>query len=133
MKYCSTTCRTLRNKNTSYKSVKNAKRKKPMLYALRCIRNRATKKGLEFTLTIDDVITPEYCPVLGLKLEHTNTRGGSISSPSIDRVDNTKGYTPGNIQVISSLANQMKSSATPEQLIMFAEWVLATYKEKELN
>jgi len=29
--------------------------------------------------------------------------------------------------VISHLANCMKSSANPEQLILFAEWVLKTY------
>jgi hypothetical protein len=135
MKYCSTKCRRDNNKNNiAYRnSGKNSRKKKPMLYSLNSIKGRAKKRGLEFTLKLEDVIVPEYCPILGIKLEHSTGHGGKIHSPSIDRIDNARGYTPDNIQVISTLANQMKSSATPEQLLMFAEWVLKTYKEKELN
>jgi hypothetical protein len=53
--------------------------------------------------------------------------GGRHDSPSIDRKDNTKGYTKDNVWVISQLANQMKSNATPEQLRAFARWILSEY------
>jgi hypothetical protein len=77
---------------------------------IRGTRYRAKKKGIVFDLTADDLIFPEFCPVLGVKLEPGN--GLSANSPSIDRVDNSKGYTKDNVRVISTRANSLKSDAT---------------------
>lgn len=43
------------------------------------------------------------------------------------RIDNNKGYIKGNVQVIGRRANIMKSSASPEELLKFAKWVINTY------
>ena len=88
---------------------------------LNSARQRAKMKGLEFDLTIEDVVIPEYCPVLGIKLEATVGTGRRNldeleSSPSIDRVDNTRGYTKDNIMVISLRANNLKKDATLQEL-----------------
>lgn len=79
------------------------------------MRRRAHKKGIDFSLTLEDLVIPEVCPVLHLPLLRT-LDGRSDNSPSFDRVDNAKGYTKDNVQVISWRANRLKSDATVEDL-----------------
>jgi hypothetical protein len=95
---------------------------------LRRAKGRAKERNLEFNLDIDDVAIPEKCPILDIDLKmHKGRSGGNPNSPALDRVDNNKGYIKGNVMVMSHLANMMKSSATTEGLIRFAEWVIKTH------
>jgi hypothetical protein len=80
-------------------------------------RKRARTKGIEFTLKPEDIVVPEVCPILGIRLlKESQTRGGKPDSPSIDRINNSKGYTKDNIWVISLKANRCKLDLTLEQL-----------------
>jgi hypothetical protein len=67
---------------------------------------------------------PDYCPILGIPLFPGKGHSWSFS-PTLDRVDNTLGYVPGNVWIISALANQMKSSADERTLLNFAKWVVS--------
>jgi len=67
---------------------------------------------------------PKVCPVLKIELDW-GMNGRQPNSPSLDRIDPTKGYVPGNVIIVSMLANQMKSNATPEQLKQFSEYYLS--------
>ena len=87
---------------------------------------RARLKGTEFNLDLKDIIIPELCPYLKTPLE--KHKGMLWTNPSLDRIDNSKGYTKENIEVISKLANIMKAHSTKEQLITFAESVLQKFK-----
>lgn len=95
-------------------------------YILARCKKRALKNNLEFNLEISDIVIPDTCPVLGIPLIKGQGKV-TKNSPSVDRIDPNKGYTKDNIQVISQLANAMKSNASPEDLIKFAEWVLQVY------
>lgn len=88
-------------------------------------KSRATREGIEFNLSKDDIVIPERCPVLGVSFEY-----GTYHTMSLDRIVSTKGYVKGNIQVMSHKANAMKNSATPEELVKFSEWVLTTVKRE---
>lgn len=93
----------------------------PEEYMLVRARVRAKKRGQEFSLTRADIVIPERCPVLGILLE----RGVGLAcagSPSLDRIDNAKGYVPGNVIVISNRANSLKSDASVEELRAVADF-----------
>lgn len=91
-------------------------------------RDRSKKSGLEFSIAVEDISIPTFCPYLDILLEaYTGSSGGKPASPALDRINNEEGYTKNNIQVISHLANQMKASANREQLILFSKRVLETF------
>jgi hypothetical protein len=81
------------------------------------IRSRRNK--LNFNLELDDIDIPEYCPILNIKM--TQGPRNLFNSPSLDRIDVTKGYIKGNVAVISILANMMKNKATLDQLKLFCK------------
>lgn len=90
-------------------------------------RTRAKRKGIVFDLLPEDIVVPERCPVFGfLMAPKALTDRNRDYSPSVDRMDCRLGYVRGNIQVISYLANRMKSNATPDQLAAFSHWILET-------
>ena len=93
-------------------------------FMVRASRTRARKISKEHTITVDDIIIPTKCPYLNVELTRIAGQGNTPTNASLDRIDNTKGYTPDNIQVISILANTMKNKATKEQLITFAKNIL---------
>lgn len=93
-------------------------------------KNRSVARGLEFDIDVEDVVIPDVCPVFGFPLKENKGKPGAYpDSPSLDKIDPTKGYVKGNVQVISQMANMMKYNATPDQLRVFAKYILKTYPE----
>lgn len=62
----------------------------PALYLWKVAKVRAKKFGIEFSIDPEDVVLPEFCPIIGCKLIKGD--GHRQDAPSLDRVDNTKGY-----------------------------------------
>lgn len=85
-------------------------------------KRRAEEKGLEFTITEQDIHVPDVCPILGIPLK---VGDGVVhdESPTLDRISSDKGYVPGNIHVISHRANRVKSNATVDDLKKVFEWM----------
>lgn len=82
-------------------------------------KSRAKKKGFEHNITIEDIQIPDKCPLLGIPL-FAGQGGVCPNSPTLDRIDSSKGYIKGNVWVISYKANTIKSNATPEELQLIA-------------
>ena len=90
-------------------------------------RVRAKEQNLPFDITTDYVymISPKdgMCPILGTPMR-INTR----YTLSIDKIVPEKGYTQGNIQIISLKANQMKNDATNAELLKFSQYIQRNIK-----
>lgn len=89
-------------------------------------KKRAQKKGLSFTITASDIHVPENCPCCGVKMEARvglSQSGGQPQSPSLDRLDNTIGYEPGNVAVICWRCNELKRNATLSELEGIVRWL----------
>jgi len=94
---------------------------KPALHMLNNSKQRAKAVGREHTLTIDDIVIPDYCPILNIKLE-VGDRKNHENAPSIDRINNDGGYTKDNIMIMSTRANLLKKNATIDELIMIGKF-----------
>lgn len=94
-------------------------------------QRRAMERGIPFAITREDIraVWTDTCPVFGyeLRTNQAGTGAHARESYSLDRKDNSKGYVPGNLQILSQRANAMKNDASPEELLQFAAWIQATY------
>lgn len=110
------------NREAVLAKMKARRRKNPAVYLLRVARKRASERGLPFNLTIEDVVVPIVCPVIGIPLVVGDERCGP-ASPTLDRVIPALGYVRGNVVVISHRANTIKSDATLSELLAVARYV----------
>jgi len=95
------------SKTTEYKMLARAK-------------SRAKKNNLPFNIELADIIIPERCPLLGIKIESTEFRN-SPNNPSLDKIIPKKGYIKDNVWVISNRANTLKNDATLQELKTLVE------------
>lgn len=77
------------------------------------------KHDLEFSINWYDISLPDKCPCTGIKINYESKENWK-TRPSIDRIDNSKGYVPGNVWVISAWANAIKSNANGKQILQVA-------------
>ena len=84
---------------------------------------RAAKHKMEHNIDLEDIVIPDVCPVLGIKLDRY-APNHAPNLPSLDRVDSSKGYIKGNVRVISWRANRLKQAATLGELLAIYEYVL---------
>ena len=134
---CNYICKPCRAKYLSQREVKSGSRvgahySDPRGQTLTNARYRAKKKGLEFSLTYETCPPlPTHCPVLGVKLEYGggNTSEAKSNSPSLDRIDNTKGYTPDNVIWVSSEANVIRGRSHWMKILRVGEF----YRDLDLQ
>lgn len=88
------------------------------------VKKRAKKLGMPMELHPSDITIPTHCPILGIELVIGGKGRLRENSPSIDRIDNNKGYTKNNVQVISYRANRLKSNATAQELLTIGNYLV---------
>lgn len=95
--------------------------------AMGTARKRVKKNNLEITITSKYLykIYPKNgnCPILGYKMV-PGKRVSHKYTPTLDRVNPSRGYVKGNVIFICQLANQMKSEANYDELLKFSRWII---------
>ncbi len=91
-------------------------------------KKRAVKSELDFNLVPEDIIIPDFCPVLGFALDKTvrgshHNHSPRFNAPSLDRINPQLGYIKKNVRVISLRANNIKKDGTAEEHIKVAEFM----------
>lgn len=111
-----------RRKYSSSTPWKEYRKRNPEKVMFHTAQSRAKKKGQEFAISVQDIVIPEKCPILQIPLFHGD---GKIidNSPSLDRIDNSIGYVPGNVRVISKKANTYKGDMTLDQVERLAAYM----------
>ncbi len=84
-------------------------------------KSRAKKKGLPFTITVDDIVIPDVCPVLGIP----------IDCPSIDQHRPAEGYTPENVVIMSNRANVLKNNGTLREFELLVKYLKQSTEERK--
>lgn len=104
-------------KNPAKVRAKQHRRQESPEQLLRVTKSRAKKKGIPFDLVPGDLIYPKKCPYLGIPLkQHLGEGcGPKDDSPSLDRIESSKGYVRGNVEIISHRANMIKNCGTAEE------------------
>lgn len=98
-------------------------RMNPAEQMIRRARTRATKKGIDFDLSVSDITPlPELCPVFGEPLRISIVHQDPWAY-SLDRIDNGKGYVRGNVVVMSYRANRLKNDGSVEDFEAIIKWM----------
>lgn len=109
------------------KNRRNGSLEHSLLVEVRC---RARKRGIPFDLTEGDIIIPDVCPVLGIKIVRSQ---GKLApeTPTVDKIIPELGYVKGNVAVISWRANRLKSDCgDPRVFEAIAQYIRLNSKTK---
>lgn len=110
------------NKDKTKNSYQRAKLNNPLRFIFTQSKYRAKQKNIEFSIKKEDIVYNDVCPVFGTPIAVSKDLY-SANSPSLDRIDNTKGYMPGNVKVISYRANVIKNSGNAEEHRKIANYI----------
>ena len=82
--------------------LQNQKERNPISYTFNALRSNARRRGKDFTLTLE--YFTNWCAETG----YMETKGKTKTAMTIDRDDQTKGYVPGNLKIMSNDENRKK-------------------------
>lgn len=98
-------------------------------------RERALKSSANFNITLDyikDLWNRQdgICALSGVPMTFLLREGRTPTNVSIDKIDRTKGYTIGNIQLVCMACNQIKSDLTEQEMYNFCKKIVEVYENK---
>lgn len=94
------------------------------------IKGRARRRGMSFSLTQSDIISQLNaqdwkCLKTGIPFDLTFGNGRKPFGPTIDRIENSRGYEADNIQIVCNLYNFCKNEFTDDDVMKFVRALAA--------
>lgn len=101
--------------------------------------NRCKKKSIEFQISVEEILAmwTGRCAITGVELRIPSAEAvicpreshrTKLLSPSLDRIDSTRGYTVDNLRIVSTAFNLMRSSMTDKQLLFMCNEVIKAHR-----
>jgi hypothetical protein len=87
---------------------------------LRNARSSAREKGWELTITAQEIevlLEPGVCFLTGMAFRLDTDALRDDFAPSLDRIDSSKGYIPGNVRVVCFRVNLMHGNLSDEDFL----------------
>jgi hypothetical protein len=106
---------------------------------LRSAKSRAKENNLEFDIDLQYLqsVVTDYCPIDGLPFDwerHLATdKSLPLATPSLDRIDSSKGYVKGNVKIIGWKWNAKKSNMNLDDLLLLVKYVRNAAKLKKVD
>ena len=123
-----------RTKYQLQQNYRQTKENTPWVLMARAAKTRAKERNLEYNIDAEYLksIWTDTCPVLGTTLKSALHESGMSrnhkskpqdQSPTLDRINSTRGYVKGNVVIISYRANMIKNCGTAEEHRLIANFI----------
>lgn len=91
--------------------------------------DRAKRNGLVVDITKQDLYDlwdnqQGKCALSGIEMTYISNCGRIPTNVSVDRIDSSKGYIKGNVQLVCMAVNQMKNDLDTQTLLMFCNAII---------
>lgn len=101
---------------------------KPWLRVLQCVRSRAKANGRAYELTNEWAAArwTGQCEITGLPfvIDLSRTPGPKPFSPTVDRIDQRRGYEPDNCRFILYCVNNFRGTMGDQEMLRVAQAIL---------
>lgn len=99
-------------------------------------KDRAKKNNLEIDFDIEYLRSlwdkqNGKCAISGLEMTYEMFKGRVPTNISVDRIDSSKGYIKGNVQLVCMAVNQMKNELSLEDLLYFCDSIIKNINENK--
>jgi hypothetical protein len=105
------------------------------------IKSGAKRRGIEFSVEPKELYElyeaqDRSCaitgvPILLLDVVHKNNPDWGIITASLDRIDSSKGYTPGNVWWVHKRVNRLKNDFSMDELLYWSQAIVKKHGNPE--
>ena len=95
-------------------------------------KSKCKRLGIEFNLELSDFKIPDTCKYLGVPLTNIMGTGRVPTNASIDRIDNSLGYSPTNCRIIP-LSSQSSNRTTNHKILYNGSFYTVAELSRLLN